>query len=256
MDESLRGHRTQSRLARNADRAVLQMTRRKQGPSGFTLIEMLTVMAILAVLTGLLFPVIARSREQARKTVCMNNLRQIGMAISLYATNHAGRIPPTEGYETWRATQHIWDGTLSPPRYEGLGYLHEKFGYGVEPAMYYCPSAQGNNRMDWHEHAWACWEKVGTDYRYAQCGTSYVYRETGFGGEWLLGHNGETPAMAMDFQICAVGGNCHFLQGENILFYDGSVKWVPDPTAEAAGYGMDNNAASYEAAFRWADRQY
>jgi prepilin-type N-terminal cleavage/methylation domain-containing protein/prepilin-type processing-associated H-X9-DG protein len=235
----------------------MKRTTRSKAPLwGFTLIEMLTVMAILAVLAGMLFPVIAKSREQARKTVCMNNLRQIGMALSLYATDHAGLIPITEGYEPFRATHHIWDGTLNPPRYEGLGYLHEKFGYGVKPEMYYCPSANGLCRMDWREHAWACWEKVGSDWRYAQCGTSYVYRETGFGADKLLSRNAETPAMAMDFQICTVYGNCHFLQGVNILFYDGSVKWVPDPTAQAAGFGVDNDPASYEAAFRWADKQY
>lgn len=44
--------------------------------------------------------------------------------------------------------------------------------------------------------------------------------------------------------------------GVNILFYDGSVKWAPDPTAQAAGYGIDNDPASYEYAFRWADKQY
>ena len=235
---------------------VTKMERPAGRGEGFTLIELLTVMAIMAVLAGLLFPVIAKSREQARKTVCMSNLRQIGMALSMYATNHAGRIPLTEGYETWRATHHIWDGTRNPPRYLGLGYLHEKFGYGVKGEMYYCPSANGICRMDWREHAWSCWEKVGPDYRYAQCGTSYLYRETGFGGNWLLGANARTPAMVMDFQICTVDGNCHFLQGVNILFHDGSVKWVPDPTAQAAGYGMDNDPASYEAAFRWADKQY
>lgn len=222
---------------------------------GFTLIEMLTVMAILAVLTGLLLPVVARSREQARKTVCMNNLRQIGMALSLYATNHAGLIPPT-GNVPWRAIEHIWDGTLNPPRYIGLGYLHEKFGYGVKPQMYYCPSAEGRNRMDWQDHSWSCWEKVGPDWARATCGTSYVYRETGFGANKILGHNPDTPAMAMDFQIEVELRRNHFLQGENILFYDGSVKWVPDPTAAAAGYGIVNDPASYEAAFRWADKQY
>jgi general secretion pathway protein G len=228
----------------------------------FTLIELLTVMAILAVLAGMLFPVIAKSREQARKTVCMNNLRQIGMALSLYATNHDGAIPTAEIPDApWRATHHIWDGTLSPPRYLGLGYLHEKFGYGVKREMYYCPAAQGIDRMDWPRHSWSCWEKVGSNVYEDMCGTSYVYRETGVGGKKLLGANAQTPAMAMDFQISARARNpanigyCHFLGGVNILFYDGSVKWVPDPTAQAAGYAEDI-PASYEYAFKWADRQY
>jgi len=229
---------------------------------GFTLIEMLAVMAILAVLAGLLFPVVAKSREQARKTACMSNLRQIGMALSLYASNHGGVIPTTESpNEAIRATHHIWDGTLTPPRYIGLGYLHEKFGYGVKPQMYYCPAAEGINRMDWSRHSWRCWEKTGGDFTNAICGTSYVYRETGVGADKILGRNAETPAMVMDFQINmqAVNpaniGYSHFLTGVNILFLDGSVKWVPDPTAQAAGYGKDV-PESYEYAFKWADKQY
>ena len=232
------------------------VARRARGTPGFTLIELLTVMAIMAVLGGLLFPVIAKSREQARKTVCANNLRQIGMALSMYASNHAGLIPPV-GTESWRAIEHIWDGTLDPPRYIGLGYLHEKFGYGVAPQMYYCPAAQGMNRMESPEHSWSCWEKVGPDWHRATCGSSYVYRETAFGGDKILARNAETPAMVMDFQIEINQARYnHFLQGVNILFYDGSVKWVPDPTAQAAGYGIANDPASYEAAFKWADKQY
>ncbi len=229
---------------------------------GFTLIELLTVMAILAVLMGLLLPVVARSREQARKTVCMNSIRQIGMALATYAANHGGVIPTTGSPdEPVRATHHIWDGTLKPPRYLGLGYLHEKFGYGVKPQMYYCPSAEGIDRMDWHRHSWSCWEKVGTTMEAAICGTSYVYRESGIGANRVLGHNAQTPAMAMDFQISmeAVNpaniGYCHGAAGVNILFYDGSVKWVPDPTAQAAGYGRDY-PESYDYAFKWADKQY
>jgi len=223
--------------------------------TGFTLIELLTVMAILAVMAGLLFPVIAKSREQARKTVCMSNLRQIGMALSMYASNHAGLIPPTGGSRR-RATEHIWDGRRNPPRYVGLGYLHEKFGYGVAPQMYYCPAAQGMNSMDWPEHSWSCWEKVGPDWRHAVCGCSYVYRETAFGADKLLARNTDTPAMVMDFQVHVDQERYnHFLQGVNILFYDGSVKWVSDPTAQAAGFG-NGSSASLEAAFRWADKQY
>jgi len=226
------------------------------------MIELLVVMAILAVLTGILLPVIANSREQARRRACMSNLRQIGLALAMYASNHDGLIPPTESpNEVSRATHHIWDGTLNPPRYLGLGYLHEKFGYGVSPQMYYCPSGHGLCTMDWHRHSYSCWEKTGASYADAICGTAYVYRETCAGADRVLGQNSNTPAMVMDFQIAANSvdpenvGYCHMLAGVNVLFYDGSVNWVPDPAAEAAGCGH-NCPASYESAFRWADTHY
>ena len=60
---------------------------------GFTLVEMLVVIAIIALLAALLFPVLSRAREKARQSQCLSNLRQLASALALYRTDYEGRNP-------------------------------------------------------------------------------------------------------------------------------------------------------------------
>jgi len=65
---------------------------------GFTLIELLVVMVIIALLVGLLLPALARAKEEARKTQCRSNMRQIGMATIMYAGDNGGWSPEQSGW--------------------------------------------------------------------------------------------------------------------------------------------------------------
>ena len=82
---------------------------------GFTLIELLVVMVIIALLVGLLLPALGRAREEARKTQCRSNLRQIGLAVNIYANDNQGWTPCIYGCgatETYTAQHAInrWAG--------------------------------------------------------------------------------------------------------------------------------------------------
>lgn len=92
--------------------------------AGFTLVEILVVIAILAVMASLLFPVLATVKDSARKTGCINNQKQLGFAFEAYSNDYKGTYPPSvlpknENYNiTWDVILQPWiqdSGVLKCP---------------------------------------------------------------------------------------------------------------------------------------------
>src|SRR2546421_127028 len=79
---------------------------------GFTLIELLVVVAVVAILAAILFPVFAQAREQARKTTCQSNLKQIGLAFQLYLQDCDEMFPNTGDARLWMG--RYWRWPLAP----------------------------------------------------------------------------------------------------------------------------------------------
>lgn len=65
----------------------------KKSPAGFTLVELLVVIGVLAVLAGLILPVLAKARAEGRRTACKSNLAQLAKAAQMYAGEHQSAYP-------------------------------------------------------------------------------------------------------------------------------------------------------------------
>lgn len=97
--------------------------------SAFTLIELLVVIAIIAILAAILFPVFGRARENARRTSCLSNTKQIGLGIMQYAQDYDDRLP----MRRWNITNgdvYSWRRTIYP--------------YVKSTQVFNCPSNRGN----------------------------------------------------------------------------------------------------------------
>lgn len=125
---------------------------------GFTVIDVLVSMSVIAVLISLMLPQISKVNESARRVACQSNLRQIGIGTLMYAQEYEGFLPPSQflrspGNPVSRPQEMITLRVQNTTAWDGLGllYLH---GYVDAPEVFYCQSHRGHHRFGAYANLW------------------------------------------------------------------------------------------------------
>lgn len=156
---------------------------------GFTLVEMLVVIGIIAVLGAILFPVYSQARENGRKANCLSNLRQIGQAVRMYSEDSGGFLPIANSQPSVDGPPSIADVLSS---------------YSRDSRIFRCPSDKSGK-----------WQSEGTSYDY------------GFGllGVGMRPQRADRPYRqdATKFPLAGDFEKGWHTSGINVLFADGHV---------------------------------
>ncbi len=237
--------------------------------TGFTLIELLVVIAVMAILAALLLPALAKAKSSGRCAACVSNLRQVGVAIHLYAQDYRGRMPYGPTAPPFSHPAEFYPSTGSPTSLLSLRQNGAVVALGLLlsnelaqiPMALFCPGS------DQPVDAKAELAKVGT----TQCQGSYYYRHGGVTPLFYtppeepectrldnpgLNRNGKPiRALVMDTQfLCSFSVESynvkprthHQQRNANTLFVDGSVQSLNNRDRRFT-VDLRNNADLYDA---------
>ena len=138
----------------------------------FSLLELVVVLTVTLVLTGLLLPALGQVRENLNRVICSSNLRQLGYSVVMYARDSDDWLPysselaedrPEELMLARLGTPH---SNGHPDGWEGLGLLH-RLDYCRAQQCFYCPSHQGEHAPETYDWFQREPTKIYTNYHYA-----------------------------------------------------------------------------------------
>jgi prepilin-type N-terminal cleavage/methylation domain-containing protein/prepilin-type processing-associated H-X9-DG protein len=171
------------------------------GRVAFTLLELLVVVAVIAILAALILPALASARDASRRAACVGNLRQTGLAIHVYADDYSGNIPYGPKAPPFTSPASFYPSTGAPTSLlslrngtpVALGLLLQEY-LANQPKVLFCPGT--DQPLD----STAKLAKVGV----AQSQCSYYYRH---GGNTVIFDNASNTNSPEHIQLDNLGSN-------------------------------------------------
>lgn len=202
----------------------------KQAHHAFTLIELLVVIAIIALLAAILFPVFARARENARKTSCLNNMKQLALGIQQYTQDFDEMLPSsTDGNPDG---VNVVGGWIFYSVFGSTGTFDVRRGslypYTKSTQLYICPSDTFGKRTGLSYAISACMVS-NTRVAGVRAGRSLAdYNGTAGGTSMWMLFGEENAGGSTDDGYLSTGNTWtpRHLQGTTLAFLDGHVKFV------------------------------